>query len=274
MLRRFFRRAAPASPAPRASLPESVRVYAVGDVHGRSDLLDGVLAGIDRHRRDSPPARCIEVYLGDYVDRGPDSPGVLDRMAASLEAQEPDRTVVALWGNHEEMMCSALKDPARLPLWAHNGGFETLMSYGVSVTTRVGPDEAARLMDEFRQALPAAHKRFLLALTDSFACGGYFFAHAGVRPGVPLEAQDREDLLWIREEFTGSSEDFGAVVVHGHTPAVDVEVRPNRINIDTGAYLTNRLTCLVLEGDRVEVIGPDGASAPVRGNSARRSAGR
>lgn len=232
------------------AVPAGIRIYAIGDIHGRSDLLDQVLARIDRHRSEAGPARSIEVFLGDYVDRGPDSRGVIERLVARMQEQE----VVALCGNHEDLMRSVLERPDQLPFWARNGGFETLMSYGVPVPPRIDPQGGEPLVERLREVLPEDHRRFLYSLADSFACGDYLFVHAGIRPGVPLDQQSREDLLWIRDEFVGSREDFGAVVVHGHTPVRQVEFHPNRINLDTGAYITNSLSCLVLEDSDARLL--------------------
>ncbi len=251
----------PQPPAAQAAIPSGVRVYAVGDVHGRADLLDRVLDAIDRHRGASTPARCIEILLGDYIDRGPDSRGVIERLAARDRERQPRRHLVALAGNHEAMLREALERPERMGFWARNGGLETLMSYGVAVPTRIEPAAAGPLAEALRVRMPADHRRFLRGLAESFACGGYFFAHAGVRPGIPLDRQDPADLLWIREDFTASTADFGAVVVHGHTPVARVDMRPNRINLDTGAYITNNLSCLVLEG-RSKILLPRADRGP------------
>lgn len=236
------------------TLPPGIRVYAVGDIHGRADLLDRILASIDYHRGTSPPALCIEVFLGDYIDRGPDSRGVIARLSARESEQHPRRQIVALAGNHEAILCEVLERPERLDFWARIGGLETLMSYGIAVPTRIEAAASKSLVDELRVRMPLAHRLFLSRLNDSFACGDYFFVHAGVRPGVPLNRQDRADLLWIRGDFISSKADHGAVVVHGHTPVTKVETHSNRINLDTGAYITNTLSCLVLESQSRAII--------------------
>lgn len=235
---------------PAATVPDGLRLYVVSDIHGRSDLLDDAFARIDADRARAPAPESVEVFLGDYIDRGPDSKGVLDR----LVARRRERRLVTLAGNHEQVLLNVLKRPDQLDFWARNGGFETLMSYGITVPTRIDVNAAEPLVAALAQALPDPHRDFLQSLEDSFSCGGYFFAHAGVRPGVPLDQQSRQDLLWIRNEFLESHQDFGAVVVHGHTPVQQVEFRPNRINIDTGAYITNMLSCLVLEGHSADLI--------------------
>ncbi len=219
------------------------RCYVIGDIHGRSDLLDRLVDEITRDIEQNPAPASLTVTLGDYVDRGPDSRGVLDRLARNPFPTE----YIALKGNHEELLETFLIRPEIGSQWRRLGGLETLHSYKVPVTALMvgkGFDEAAQAL---RQALPEAHSAFLAGLKLSLTVGGYFLCHAGVRPGVPLESQRAEDLLWIRDEFLSSKVDFGKIVVHGHTPAQSPEVLANRINIDTGAFATGRLTCLVIE---------------------------
>jgi serine/threonine protein phosphatase 1 len=227
-----------------------LRLYAIGDVHGRADLLDRVLASIDADRAAHPAARTVEVFLGDYIDRGPQSRQVLDRLIARGQVQE----IVCLKGNHETYVAGVLSDPAILREWRLYGGFETLLSYGVVPTLNLDADEQAKLSEAFGRALPDSHRRFLDGLETSFTCGDFFFTHAGVRPGIPLAKQREQDLLWIREDFLLCNDDFGKVVVHGHTPVREPDIRPNRINIDTGAYATGQLTCLVLEEDKIYLV--------------------
>jgi serine/threonine protein phosphatase 1 len=220
------------------------RVYVVGDIHGRSDLLDRIVEEIKRDIEQQPAAETLTVTLGDYVDRGPDSRGVLDRLVCN---PFPTR-YVALKGNHEELFEAFLSDPTVASQWRRLGGLETLHSYGVPVGSLMigkGFEEASSAL---RQVVPQEHLSFLASLKLSISIGEYFLCHAGVRPGVPLEHQRAEDLLWIRGEFLNSTMSFGKVVVHGHTPTESPEVLPTRINIDTGAFVTGRLTCLVLEG--------------------------
>jgi len=219
---------------------EPRRIYAIGDIHGRLDLLERALAAI-RGDVQARGAAALTVTVGDYIDRGPDSRGVVECLAA-----DPFPTpYVALKGNHEDMLEAFLADAAAGPQWFDNGGEATLESYGVRLRGYAAAEiEAARAA--FAAALPPAHLEFLRALKLSHGCGGFFFCHAGVRPGVPLALQDPEDLLWIREPFLLSGADFGAVVVHGHTPAAEPELRRNRIGIDTGAFFSGRLTCVAL----------------------------
>lgn len=233
-----------------AALPDGVRIYAVGDVHGRLDLLNDVLHGIDRHRRAHPVPRPVQVFVGDYIDRGPASAQVLDRLVEWSAANE----TVCLKGNHDTFIFEFLKHPDTLRNWIALGGVETLRSYGLKPT--LNPDTALQkeLALGLRTALPKAHRTFLGSLQTSFSCGRYFFVHAGVRPGIPLRAQSEDDLMWIREDFLLHEQPFEKIIVHGHTPVRDIDIRPNRINIDTGAFATGRLSCLILEKDRIEAL--------------------
>ena len=231
-------------------LPEGVRIYAIGDVHGRIDLLDQVFSRIDAHLAAHPIVRPVEVLVGDYIDRGPASREVLDR----LIARAADNETVLLKGNHETSIFEFLRRPAHFTEWSQMGGIETLMSYGITPSLNSDATAQKELAVALRSRLPKSHRTFLGTLRTSFTCGGYFFVHAGVRPRVALSKQREEDLLWIRDEFLLHEEDFGKIVVHGHTPVRDVDIRFNRINIDTGAYATGRLTCLVMEDDAVEPL--------------------
>lgn len=231
-------------------MPERQRIYAVGDVHGRADLLAALLERIDDDLRARPIAQPLEVFLGDYIDRGPDSRSVLELLIARRRQHE----LVLLKGNHEVYASDVLSDPSVLPEWIKNGGIATLVSYGVKHARRAVPKSEHDTAMAFRQALPDSHCRFFESLSLSFTCGDFFFTHAGVRPGIPLQKQSPEDLLWIREDFLLHEGDFGMFVVHGHTPAMEPDIRQNRINIDTGAYATGRLTCLVLEADQMTFL--------------------
>ena len=229
----------------------SERIYAIGDIHGCLDLLERVIAAIRRDVRDYGPA-ALTITVGDYIDRGSQSRGVLDRL---IENPFPT-PYVALKGNHEAMLETFLADPESGSFWARQGGYETLQSYGVRLGPPAHSAEFAEAARQLRAALPASHFDFLRSLKTSFARGRYFFCHAGVRPGVPLDRQNEEDLLWIRDAFLESREDFGKIVVHGHTPVAEPEVRANRIGIDTGAFASGRLTCVVLDevGHRFLVV--------------------
>ena len=234
--------------APRARVAEGTRIYAIGDIHGRLDLLDEVLARVDTDMAQHPISNATRVFLGDYIDRGPDSKRVLDRLI-SCRVTQP---TVCLMGNHEAYLREFLKNPDILSVWRHYGGLDTLLSYGLALTIETDAQEQRKLASELDRVLPSGHREFLSSLKQYFICGDFFFVHAGVRPGICLTEQS--DLLWIREDFLLCEDHFGKVVVHGHTPVLEPDVRPNRINIDTGAYVTGRLTCLVLESDEISFI--------------------
>ncbi|HEY1796194.1 MAG TPA: metallophosphoesterase family protein [Stellaceae bacterium] len=233
-----------------APLPERGRLYVIGDIHGRADLLDGVIERIRRDLAVRPIGDAVTVTLGDYVDRGPDSRGVLERLSHNPFPTE----YLALKGNHEELVTAFLADASVAEHWRHYGGLETLHSYGVPVNPLMRGRDYETAAEAFDQALPASHRDFLASLRTSLIIGRYFLCHAGIRPGVPLERQSDEDLRWIREPFLESTMNFGKIVVHGHTPTERPEVLPNRINLDTGAYMTGRLTCAALEGERVRFL--------------------
>ena len=245
------------------------RIYAIGDVHGRYDLLKLLLDAIGAHSSAlGTPETLHIVFLGDLVDRGPDSARVVD-LVAGLESDTDQ--VIALMGNHEEAMLKALDgDLMILQKWLTVGGAETVRSYGLDL-----PEPGADMRRYARRLgrhIPRRHARWLRTMPLTARSGDYFFCHAGVRPGVPLHRQSREDLLWIRSDFLDAEEDFGAVIVHGHTISRAVVDRPNRIGIDTGAYTTGLLTALYLEDDRREVISVD-ASGRIDHIAAARKAG-
>jgi diadenosine tetraphosphatase ApaH/serine/threonine PP2A family protein phosphatase len=235
---------------PRPRVPNGVRIYAIGDIHGRADLLDELLKHIDMDLEANPVSQSIEVFLGDYIDRGPASRKVLDQLVARSHT---NRTVF-LKGNHETLLTRFVTNPPILQAWQDLGGLETLMSYGIIPSINANAATQAQLAADFDLVLPKAHRRFLDGLKSSFTCGDFFFVHAGVRPGVPLARQREEDLLWIRQDFLLCETDFGKIIVHGHTPVPQPEIRQNRINIDTGAYATGQLTCLMLEGDKMGLL--------------------
>ncbi|TDH59702.1 serine/threonine protein phosphatase [Dankookia rubra] len=226
------------------ALPPGLRIYAIGDVHGCADRLGELHAMIAADARARPTEEVVLVHLGDYVDRGDDSAGVLERLLGPCPV--PGGEVVNLLGNHEVMMldaCDPRSPPGALPFWLENGGAETLASY------RVRPDDLAPW-----ESIPREHLALLRGCALRWAAGDYMFVHAGVRPGVPLDRQDPFDLLWIREPFLSFEGDLPQIIVHGHTPAAEPSVRPHRIGIDTGACFGGVLTCLVLEGQRLRFL--------------------
>ncbi len=226
------------------SIPAGVRLYVVGDIHGRIDLLQD-LEGLIKGDLATGPAETLTIFLGDYIDRGPRSADVVERLSAS-DFCTPIRT---LRGNHEEVFLKFLSDPSVLDSWRKFGGLETLHSYGVNVAGPMRGEGYEQAQAALTAALPPRHRAFLEQAELSMAWGDYFFCHAGVRPGVDLQRQTSDDLLWIRDDFLRFEGAFGQIVVHGHTPTTEPEVRSNRINIDTGAYASSVLTALVLEGE-------------------------
>lgn len=225
------------------SITDDQRLYVIGDIHGRSDLLDEIIQKISRDLVDRPTQSAAVVTLGDYVDRGPDSRGVLDRLVSNPFPIP----YVALKGNHEELFELFLEDPGIGSQWRHLGGLETLHSYGLPMGLLMRGRGFKEASDMLQSTVPREHLAFLASLRTFITTGRYFLCHAGVRPGVPLDRQESRDLLWIREQFLTSSRNFGRIIVHGHTPVEQPEVLPNRINIDTGAFATGCLTCVVLE---------------------------
>ncbi len=227
-----------------AAAPAGMRIYAIGDVHGRLDCLtrmhDIIAAEIARDR----PADWRVIHLGDYVDRGPESACVIDFLSGMIER---DGRNLALLGNHDEGFLDFLANPAEAQLFIRFGGFDTAASYGVVLD--VLTEDA--LFDSHRRlvnAMPERHLRFLRDRPRSVSFGDFFFCHAGIRPGVPLDAQEPHDLIWIRREFLNHAGLHDKVIVHGHTPVGRPEVMPNRVDVDTMAFDTGRLTALVIDG--------------------------
>ncbi len=227
--------------------PESVgatAIYAVGDIHGRLDLLDEIEAAIGADIATTRPARPVICYLGDYVDRGPASAQVIDRLSTPF-ADGVAR--VFLMGNHEHRMLGFLDKPAEDgPAWLQYGGREALESYGLIVPDSPTSGDWPRLRDALAAALPDQHLAFLRALRLAFVWRDHLFVHAGLNPARPATEQDAHDLMWIREPFLSSDHDWGLRVVHGHVIVDEPVFRPNRIGIDTGAYYSDRLTCLIV----------------------------
>lgn len=228
-------------------VPDGVWAAAIGDIHGQLDALNRLLALLERRAAQSRSRRKILIFVGDYIDRGFKSKQVIDRLVAGI----PGFECVFLRGNHDQTLLEFLDDPTVAEAWRNYGGLETLASYGVAKVTQ---GDWPRIQQDLRVALPDSHLQFMRALKMHFTLGDYLFVHAGLRPGVPLHAQADHDLMWIRDDFLNASADFGALVVHGHTPKEKPDIRPNRIGIDTHAYLSGVLTALVLEEDRQSFV--------------------
>lgn len=235
--------------APTAAIPAGERVYAVGDIHGRADLFAALIAAIDADDATRAGAQTTVILLGDLVDRGADSAGVI-RLAREWQAR---RRVRIIGGNHEEMFLDSFADIETLRHFLRHGGKETVLSYPVDPGDYAVADweQTQALMEA---AIPRTDREYLASFEDMVAIGDYLFVHAGIRPGVPLDEQKPQDLRWIRQIFTDCRDDHGFTVVHGHTITPEVEVHPNRIGIDTGAYASGKLTALGLEGTARWVI--------------------
>lgn len=232
-------------PSPQGA--DGYRAYAIGDVHGRLDLLDQLLAKIAADIAKRRRSQNLVIFLGDLVDRGPQSAEVLERLRTW---SAHDATPIFLCGNHEEVMMGVLNgEPALLADWLKFGGVECLASYGLARGRLKGKHEPEALAI-VKAAVPDTHREFIATFADTFRFGDYLFVHAGIRPGVELAAQSKRDLHWIGEEFLNDHSDHGVVVVHGHTITRTVDERSNRIGLDTGAYRTGLLSAMAVEGSK------------------------
>lgn len=255
---RFFRKL----PRPSDARPEGLagrRAYAIGDIHGRLDLLDELLSHIEADARGRPPVDTYVVFLGDLIDRGPDSAGVVERLRTySPLFAKP----IFIIGNHEEVLLRVLDGEAQVfKDWLSFGGAECVRSYGLN-PKELNRMEAADAIQRLREAVPRDHVEFLESFVDTFRFGSYLFVHAGIRPDVQLQDQSEFDLRWIREPFLSHKNDHGVVVVHGHTIVPEIDERTNRICIDTGAYASGVLTALAIEGHDRWYLSARGESEP------------
>jgi serine/threonine protein phosphatase 1 len=244
VFKRLFKSAAVA-PFSEPSVPAGQRVYAIGDVHGCLTLLEQLLDQIEADHRSRGPAEKHLVFLGDLMDRGPNSRGVIERVMALCSASPNHRCIA---GNHEELLIRAFEGDTKItPTFHRAGGRETMLSYGMgeAVYDEADSQQLAELICHY---VPRTHIDFLLGLEDWVQAGDYLFVHAGIRPGRPLADQRQSDMRWIREEFTRSDQDHGMIVIHGHSITEFVDDQPNRIGIDTGAFATGKLTAIGLEG--------------------------
>lgn len=246
-----------------AAVPDGLRLYAIGDIHGCFDMFEAVVDSVMEDLERDPPGDWRVILVGDYIDRGPDSRSVLEWLAENADRQR----WIPLCGNHDRFLLDFLDDPdtPSFPVWLANGGEAMLASCGLrngDPFSPIGPGERRALQARLAEALGPEVHAFLDRLVCMARFGDYAFVHAGVRPGVRLDRQDPDDLIWIRDPFLASDADFGAVIVHGHTPTESVVVRHNRIGIDTGAVYGGALSCIVLEGRRRWLL-DDGARSPL-----------
>ncbi|RWB29603.1 MAG: serine/threonine protein phosphatase [Mesorhizobium sp.] len=244
--------------------PGGMRIYAVGDVHGRLDLLVAMYRRIAAEIREARPADWRVIHLGDYVDRGPNSKGVLDFL---IEVRKRDPRHLMLAGNHDIGFLDFLDAPDADGLFMRYGGIQTAQSYGVVLNEGggawFGRSEAALRQGHAAlvEAVPKSHVDFLQSLAFSLTFGDFFFCHAGIRPGIALESQSTQDLIWIRDVFHNHSGLHPKIVVHGHTPVPEAEVMVNRVNIDTLAYQTGNLSALVVDGADKRILVVSGERA-------------
>lgn len=233
-----------------------MRIYAVGDIHGRLDLLEDLLERLEADNASRGEAETMVIFLGDLIDRGPESAQVVQRL---MELGSGSDRIRFLLGNHEEVFLRSLEgDPKALPFFLRIGGEPTVLSYGIS-PAEYRTCDYPELLDKLRAHVPQAHIDFLSSFEDLIVVGDYAFVHAGVRPGVPLAEQSAGHLRWIREEFLDHDAPFEKIVVHGHTIADEVEERIGRIGLDTGAYATGRLTAMGFEGVSRWILQTNGA---------------
>ncbi|MDA0260888.1 MAG: metallophosphoesterase [Proteobacteria bacterium] len=246
-----------------AMIPPGQRVYAIGDIHGRFDLLEALHGAICEDAAAVPNLDKTIIYLGDYIDRGSQVYEVVDALASDVL---PGLSKICLKGNHEDMILGFLASTFPFGMWLVNGGDATLVGYDVDIPPLMSAsalafgeidsdeNEEAKIRANLAGKIPPAHIEFYNALTLYHRCGDYIFVHAGVRPGIPVERQDPQDLLWIRDTFIRSDADHGGVVVHGHSIFDDVDIKANRIGVDTGAWRSECLSCVVLEGEDLRII--------------------
>ena len=235
--------------------PDDMRLYAIGDVHGRLDLLAAMHRRIESELEWKPVRDWRVIHLGDYVDRGPDSKGVIDFL---IEARERDPRHLMLAGNHDIGFLDFLRTPEPEGLFMRYGGVQTALSYGVSLNADAswfGKTETMRRGHQaLLEAVPQSHVDFLRSLPFSLTSGDFFFCHAGIRPGIPLDKQNPQDLIWIRDVFHDHTGLFPKIVVHGHTPVPEAEVMANRVNVDTLAWQSGMLSALVVDGPDKRIL--------------------
>lgn len=243
-------------------LRDGLRIYAIGDIHGHADLLQSLNRLIDADRQRAMPRFTIELYVGDYIDRGPRSRDVLDMLIGRQASVDADRhRIVCLRGNHEQALIDFLDSEAAFENWIAHGGLQSAESYRPGfhdelAASNTAPDAGA-VRARLQEIVPLPHQAFLRSLPSSFTIDDYYFCHAGIDISRPLDRQRPHDLMTMREPFLSSAAFPGKIVVHGHTPVPRVEIRPHRINVDTGAFASAILSAIAIEEDKVRVIETD-----------------
>jgi len=249
LLKRFFKSSR--TPPIQAHCPPGERIYCIGDIHGRHDLLQQLHTNILNHAATYTGRKKL-IYLGDYIDRGDHSKEVIEVL---LSDPLHGFDIVYLRGNHEQTLLDFLHEPEVGRSWFNYGGLQTLVSYGVRYSKLpTSPNDLLALQADLRTCMPQSHVRFLEQTGLSYVVGSYYFVHAGVSPRLRLDQQQAEDQLWIRDAFIEHTRPYEKIIVHGHTITEEVDFQANRIGLDTGAYLSGKLTCLVLEDDQQELI--------------------
>jgi len=247
LLKKLFK----STPVVQPRCPQGSRIYCIGDVHGRDDLLQDLHGQILEHAGNYSGQKTI-IYLGDYIDRGEQSRQVIELL---ISQPLPGFERIYLRGNHEQTLLDFLIQSEVGPSWFQYGGLQTLVSYGVRYSKiPTGKGDLQALQEDLRECIPAKHLAFLEKTRISYSAGSYFFVHAGVNPRITLEQQVPEDLLWIRGAFVEYEKPFEKIIVHGHTITEEPDFQDNRIGVDTGAYLSGKLSCLVLEDDTQHIL--------------------
>lgn len=265
-LKQLINRFLKTKPYPTPALPDNTRVYCIGDIHGRHDLLVKLLSQIKQDAA-SFSGRVLMIYLGDYIDRGMQSRDVIEEL---LQNVQPGIEYVYLRGNHEQTMLDFLREESVGRSWFTYGGQATLASYNAcdaKIPTK--REDFITIQQRLLKNLPRSHFQFLNNTLFSYSLGSYFFVHAGINPDLSLSRQKPENMLWIRNEFVSEKKPYEKIIVHGHTITDEPELLPNRIGIDTGAYASGILTCLVLQGDQQRIIQTQSANSPPRSLAAK-----
>lgn len=233
------------------TLPPGIRVYAIGDIHGKADLLKAMLEAIEEDARQHPDQLIFQVFLGDYIDRGLQSKEVIELL---IQPPPAGHQRICLMGNHEETLLKFLRAPETLRDWGSFGGYATLASYGVDLPPDLSPKKRALLSSQLQLNMPASHLKFIQGLRLFYELGDYLFVHAGIKSNIPLEQQGPDTLLWIRDSFLSHKQCFGRYIVHGHSAVAEPQILENRANIDVSDAAVESLCCLAINATERKVI--------------------